>query len=74
MKINSIIYRYIFIELILLFVLNLVFFTFVFLMTKILDITHMIINYNVGIGTVLRMIVYFIPNTRKSNGVPIEDN
>jgi len=62
MKINSIIYRYIFIELILLFVLNLVFFTFVFLMTKILDITHMIINYNVGIGTVLRMIVYFIPN------------
>ena len=62
MKINLIINRYIFIEFIFPFVLNLVFFTFIFLMTKILDITQMIINYNVGVGTVLRMIVYFVPN------------
>jgi len=61
MKINLIINRYIFSELIFPFVLSLVFFTFVFLMTQILDITHMIINYNVGIGTVLRMIVYLVP-------------
>lgn len=61
MKLNTIISRYIFKELILPFALNLVFFTFVFLMTKILDITHMVINYNVGLSTVFRMIVYFIP-------------
>ncbi len=59
---NTIINRYIFKELIPPFCLNLVFFTFVFLMTKILDITHMVINYQVGFSIVFKMILYFIPS------------
>ncbi|RUA03126.1 MAG: LPS export ABC transporter permease LptF [Deltaproteobacteria bacterium] len=61
MTFNSIINRYIFRELLPPFALNIVFFTFVFLMTKILNITDMIINYHVGLGIILKMIAYFIP-------------
>jgi len=43
------------------FVLNLVFFTFVFLMTKILEITNLIVNYKIGLGQVALMLVYSIP-------------
>ncbi len=61
MKVNSIINRYIFREMLPPFGLNIVFFTFVFLMTKIMVITDMVVNYHVGVGTILRMIAYFIP-------------
>lgn len=61
MKINSIINRYICKEMILPFVINTVFFTFIFLMTKILDITNLIVNYRISISTVLLMLVYSMP-------------
>lgn len=43
------------------FLINLVFFTFVFLMTKILEITNMVVNYQVNLSAVLLMLVYHMP-------------
>lgn len=61
MKFNSIIYRYLFKEMIPPFVINLMFFTFVFLMAEMLEIANMVINYRVGVFTVLLMFVYSTP-------------
>ncbi|MBN1931225.1 MAG: LPS export ABC transporter permease LptF [Desulfobacterales bacterium] len=61
MRINSILNRYIFREILPPFVINLVFLTFVFLMTKILDITNLIVNYRISIFAVLLMLIYSIP-------------
>jgi lipopolysaccharide export system permease protein len=61
MKINTIVNRYIFREMIPPFVVNTIFFTFVFLMTKILEITNLIINYKISLSTVLWMLIYSIP-------------
>jgi lipopolysaccharide export system permease protein len=61
MKINSIINRYLFIEMVGPFVINLVFFTFIFLMAEMLKITDLIVNYGVGIFTILMMLVYSTP-------------
>ncbi len=43
------------------FVINLVFFTFIFLMAEMLKITDLIVNYGVGIFTILMMLVYSTP-------------
>lgn len=43
------------------FVICLVFFTFVFLVSKIVDITKMIVNYNVSLNAVIMMLIYSIP-------------
>jgi lipopolysaccharide export system permease protein len=61
MKSNTLINRYIFRELFPPLIINLGFFTFVFLMTKILDITNMIVNYRVNLVTVCRILVYNMP-------------
>jgi lipopolysaccharide export system permease protein len=61
MKLNSIINRYLFKEMLIPFCISVGFFTFVFLMTKILEITELIVNYNIGILTVLLMLFYSIP-------------
>ena len=61
MKINSIINRYLLKEMMLPFVINLVFFTFVFLMTKILEITNLIVNYKMSLVSVLLMLLYSLP-------------
>ncbi|MGD2029303.1 MAG: LptF/LptG family permease, partial [Desulfobacterales bacterium] len=61
MKISSIIYRYVFKEMISPFVINLMFFTFVFLMVEMLKVTDMVVNYNVGVFTVFIMLVYSTP-------------
>ena len=61
MKINSIINRYLLKEMMLPFVINLVFFTFVFLMTKILDITNLIVNYKISMLSVLLILLYSVP-------------
>ncbi len=53
--------RYLFLELIPPFVLNLVFFMFVFLMRQILDITNMIVNYQVGILAFAFMLLFSMP-------------
>jgi lipopolysaccharide export system permease protein len=61
MKINSVLNRFILKELIPPFVINLVFFMFVFLMSEILDITDMIVNYQVSMGAFFLMILYSMP-------------
>ena len=61
MKINSIINRYIFKEMIGPFVINMVFFTFIFLMTKILDITNLIVNYKLNLSSVFLILIYAVP-------------
>lgn len=61
MKINSIINRYIFKEMIGPFFVNMVFFTFVFLMTKILDITKLIVNYKMSLVSVFLILIYSLP-------------
>jgi lipopolysaccharide export system permease protein len=43
------------------FVINTVFFTFIFLMTKILDITNLIVNYKISLSSVLFILIYSIP-------------
>jgi lipopolysaccharide export system permease protein len=43
------------------FVINTVFFTFIFLMTKILDITKLIVNYKISLISVLLILIYSIP-------------
>ncbi|MCP3951150.1 MAG: LPS export ABC transporter permease LptF [Desulfobacterales bacterium] len=61
MKLNSIISRYIFLEMIPPFIINMLFFTFMFLMTRILEITDMIVNYGVNIWTVLKILGFTMP-------------
>jgi len=61
MKINSIVNRYIFIEMVPPFVISLVFLTFIFLMTKILEITNMIVNHRISLTKVLLMLIYTMP-------------
>lgn len=43
------------------FFINSVFFTFVFLMTKILDITNLIVNYKISMFSILLILLYSIP-------------
>ena len=62
MKINSIVYKYIFKEMIPPFVINLLFFNFIFLLTKILDITNMIVNYRISLFDVLLLLIYSMPH------------
>ena len=61
MKYNSIISRYVFREMIPPFVINVGFFTFVFLMTRILDITNLVVNYKISMASVCLMLIYSMP-------------
>jgi lipopolysaccharide export system permease protein len=61
MKITSIINRYILREFLSPFVVNVSFFTFIFLMAELIQITNWIVNYSVSLATILRMILYEIP-------------
>jgi lipopolysaccharide export system permease protein len=61
MKFNSIINRYVLRELFTPFSLNLLFFTFVFLLAEILKTTNMIVNYRIGLLTVLQMMAFTVP-------------
>jgi len=60
-KFNSILNRYILGEMIPPFLVSVMFFTFTFLLTMILDITNMIVNYKLGLSEVLRMLLYSMP-------------
>lgn len=62
MKINSIISKYVFKEMIPPFVISLLFFNFIFLLTKILDITNMIVNYRISLFDVLLLLIYSMPH------------
>ncbi|SLM32835.1 Predicted permease family protein [Desulfamplus magnetovallimortis] len=61
MKISTILNRYIFRELLSPFFTSLIFLTFVFLMTRIPDITNMVVNYHAGIPAVFLLILYSLP-------------
>ncbi len=61
-KINTIINRYVFREMFAPFAINLVFFSFIFLMTKILYITNLIVNYHIGMAKVGRLMLYSMPD------------
>ena len=61
MKITSIINRYIFKEFVSPFTVNVLFFTFIFLMAELIQITNWIVNYNISLSIILRMIFYQTP-------------
>jgi len=61
MKSFNMINRYIFKELLFPFAISLFFLTFVFLMTRIPEITNMVVNYNADISSVGLMLVYTLP-------------
>ncbi len=61
MRINSILNRYLFFEMIPPFAINLAFLSFIFLMTRILQITNLIVNYRVNLWDVLWMLIYSLP-------------
>jgi len=44
------------------FVINLLFFNFIFLLTKILDITNMIVNYRISLFDVMFLLIYSMPH------------
>ena len=56
-----ILHQYIFKALLVLFIVTIAFFSFIFLMTQLLDITNYIVNYAVGLGRVLRLLAYNMP-------------
>jgi len=61
MKINSVLNRYILRELFQPFFLSILFLTFIFLMTRMLDIANMIVNYRVSVWTIARLLFYSMP-------------
>ena len=61
MKFNTIADRYIIREMIPPFLISLCFFTFIFMMTQILEITQLVVNYQAGLLSVLFILLYSIP-------------
>lgn len=61
MMLTKRIYTYIFAELIPPFVISLFFLTFVFLMTRIPEITNMVVNYDTNVTDILMMIGFTLP-------------
>lgn len=57
----SILNRYLFLEMLPPFFINLAFFSFIFVMKQILDITDMVVNHKVGLGAVCLLLVYMMP-------------
>ncbi|MBU1172663.1 MAG: LPS export ABC transporter permease LptF [Proteobacteria bacterium] len=65
MKLNSIINRYIFREMIPPFLINLGFLSFIFLLAQILEITNLVVNYKVSLGSVCLLVIYSMPEFLK---------
>jgi lipopolysaccharide export system permease protein len=61
MKIASLINRYIFKEFVSPFTVNVLFFTFIFLMAELIQITNWIVNYDISLAVIVRMIIYQTP-------------
>ena len=61
MRLNTIIQRYLLREMFPPFLITLVFITFVFLMTTLLEITNLVVNYRIRLSTVGLMVVYSMP-------------
>lgn len=62
MKLNSIANRYILLEMFAPFGINVLVFTFLFLMAKMIDISNWIVNYSLGLMSVLTLIFYTLPS------------
>ncbi|UCD77628.1 MAG: LPS export ABC transporter permease LptF [Desulfobacterales bacterium] len=61
MKINTITNRYIIKEMLAPFSINVVVFTFLFVMTEMIKITNWIVNYNINIFAVLTILLFTLP-------------
>jgi lipopolysaccharide export system permease protein len=61
MKLNTITNHYILKEMLAPFSINLLVFTFLFLMTEMVEITDWIVNYNLGLLDVLKLILFTLP-------------
>ncbi len=61
MTFSSILNRYVFAEMIPPFLVNILFFSFIFLLTRILDITNLIVNYQIGLMDVAWLVIYSLP-------------
>ncbi|MCD6584299.1 MAG: LPS export ABC transporter permease LptF [Desulfobacteraceae bacterium] len=61
MKMNTAVNRYIFKELIPPYTMNLLFFIFVFLMRQVLEITNVVVNYQVSLMAFFLMLAYSMP-------------
>lgn len=61
MKTLSLINKYIFKEFVPSFAVNVMIFTFIFLMAELIQITNWIVNYNINLSTILWMIFYQTP-------------
>lgn len=61
MRLNAVINRYMIREFLPPFGINLFFFTFIFLITKILEITNLVVNYQVSLLSFLLMLAYSMP-------------
>ncbi|MDY6839132.1 MAG: LPS export ABC transporter permease LptF [Thermodesulfobacteriota bacterium] len=62
MRINSIINRYVFREMMPPFLISLVLFTFLFFMAKILDVTDLVVNHGVSLSFVFLLLICSIPS------------
>ncbi|MDY6987980.1 MAG: LPS export ABC transporter permease LptF [Thermodesulfobacteriota bacterium] len=62
MRINSIINRYIFREMMPPFFISLVLFTFLFLMAEILDVTELVVNHGVNVSSVFLLLLCSVPS------------
>jgi len=60
-RLIPVLYRHIFREILSPFGVTLLFLTFVFVMTRIPDITNMVVNYNMGISAVFFLVIYTLP-------------
>ena len=61
MKLNSIVNRYVLTEMLAPFSINVLVFTFLFLMTELINITNWIVNYNLSIFSVLMLMLFTMP-------------
>lgn len=61
MKLNTILDRYIFVDLIAPFLINMLFFVVIFLITRVLDIVNLIVNYHVNPLVFGLMLLYSMP-------------
>ena len=61
MRLNAIINRYLIREFLPPFGINLFFFSFIFLITKILEITNLVVNYQVSLVSFLMLLAYSMP-------------
>lgn len=62
MKLNTVVHRYVLREMLVPFILSMSLLVFVFLMTTMLKITDLVVNYRVGLATVARIMIYLVPS------------